>query len=134
MPLSSSVGFEGLTEMITGLRNVSRNASSKLAEWTGELGVFCHEKYMENLAGMEPSTADNPLPVGVRSGELFMGAQLRMLNQYSFEETNDTEHSGFIEDGTVNMAPRMPLQNAVDQLTEKMGAEQDQILVEIIEG
>lgn len=134
MALSSSVSYEGLTEMLTGLSDVQQNASAKMAQWTGELGVFCHEKYLENLAGMEPSTADNPLPVGVRSGDLFMGAELHMLNQYSFEEINNTPYSGFIEDGTVKMAPRMPLQNAVDQLTEKMGAEQDQVLVEILEG
>lgn len=135
MPLSSSVSFEGLTKILGDFQErIPQNASRIIAGWTGELGVFLHETYRENLAGFEPSTAEEPLPVGVRSGDLYMGAELHVLNQYAFEEINNVEYSGFIEDGTYKMAPRRPLQDAADQLTEKMGAEQEQILVEIMEG
>lgn len=133
--VSSAVGFEGLTKMTADFtERIPQDASRIIAEWTAELGIFVHEKYKENLAGMVPSTADNPLPVGYRSGDLYAGARLQILNQYAFEVVNETPYAGFLEDGTESIAPRRPLQDAVDQMTAKMGAEQQQIMVEIFEG
>lgn len=132
--VSSAVSFEGLTKMVGDFtERIPQNANRIISGWTGELGVFVHEAYRENLSGMEPSTESNPLPVGVVSADLFMGAELHQLNQFAFEEINNVEYSGFIEDGTATMAPRKPLQDAVDKLTAKMGVEQEQILVEIFE-
>ena len=74
--------------------------------------------YVENLSGSEPSTTEQPLPVGVRTGTLRAGAKVKQVNQYRADLYNDVPYAGFIEDGTRKMAPRRPLRDAVEQYTE----------------
>ncbi len=134
MALASRVSYQGLTEMLLDFQErIPRKSQAVFGEWTRELGQMAHQLYRENLSGAVPSTAEDPLPVGIRTGELLDGAQLKIVNQFAFEEINETEWAGFIEDGTRFVAPRMPLQNAVDVMTIRMRASQDQVLVEIFE-
>lgn len=131
----SSVSFEGLTKQIAQFEDViPQKCSQTMAGWTRELGEELLRLYRENLSGDQPSTADDPLPVGIVSGDLLAGAELRVLNQYSFEVVNAVPYSGFIEDGTEKMAPRRPLQNAADVQALHFDSDMQGILVEFMEG
>jgi hypothetical protein len=131
---SSFVEWDGLTKMILDMdQNVPRNASREMAGMTRDLGDDMLQLYRDNLEGSEPSTAANPLPVGMRSGDLYAGATLSVTNQYAFSLYNDTPWAGFIENGTVKMAPRLPLANTVETVEQYMDVTLDEVMVGIIE-
>lgn len=99
---------------------------------TSDLGDELYLRYLENLEGAVPSTADNPLPVGIRSGDLFEKAQLINVNRFAFSVINTSDHAGFIEDGTEKMVARHPLQDAVDIMESQMDVEMDSVMTTII--
>ena len=129
----SSVRWEGLTQMAFDLKRTKPSLMPQgINELTKGLIEMTHTIYVENLSGSVPSTAEQPLPVGVRSGKLRRGAKKRQINQYSGEVTNDVEYAGFIEAGTRKMAPRRPLGDAVDQVSEMVPGRLDQVLTTIL--
>ena len=137
MPLRSSVSFTGLTRLFTGITNMPAFAQSALHDMTEALGTELLQAYKDNLNGVVASTADDPLPVGVRTGELLAGAQLeanagQAVNQHAFRIVNNTPWAGFIEDGTVKMAPRRPLGAAIDKMADRFGAAVGQAMTKIV--
>ncbi len=136
MPLISGVAWEGLTKMALDFKEtIPRNMSRTMAGWTRELGEESIRLYRENLRGSQPSTAEDPLPVGIRTGALLAGAELHLLNQWAWEIINAVPWAGWIEDGTQFMAPRRPLGDAVDVLEKKLGVEgaMDRVLTLVLE-
>lgn len=129
----SFVEWRGLTELIHYLENVERRASRDMAILTEDTGEKMAQLYRDNLAGDVPSTENNPLPVGMRSSELYEGVRLEIVNQYAFDLYNDTPHAGWIEDGTRYIFPRRPLGDAVQQIEEVMDTNLDEVMVGIIE-
>lgn len=131
---TSFVQWRGLTKLLEELtENIPQRASRDMAALTQQSGEDMLAAYRENLAGAVPSTEDSPLPVGMRSGQLYEGAQMEIVNQYSFNVFNDTDYAGWIEDGTIHMAPRHPLQDAVDQLEYDLDERLDEVMVGIID-
>lgn len=134
----SSVTFTGLTRLMTGLSRAPDVTDQHLSDWTKELGDEFLQAYQDNLSGSSPSTADSPLPVGIRTGELIAGATLTQTNQFSFQITNTSDHAGEIEYGTSVMAPRRPLQDVIDKMGaligEQIGEVQQSILEDITSG
>lgn len=129
----SSVQWEGLTQMAFDLKRTRPSLMPQgCNELTKGLLEMVHTVYVENLSGSVPSTASRPLPVGVRSGTLRRGAKKRQINQFSGEVTNDVPYAGFIETGTRHMAPRRPLGNAVDQVSELVPGKMGQVLTTIL--
>jgi hypothetical protein len=120
--------------MIAGIERIGQNAQRAIADMTDELGSELYFRYIENLEGSVPSTESSPLPVGIRSGDLIGNAQYVKINQYAFQMVNYSEHAAFIEDGTSKMAPRHPLQDAVDIMEKQMGTELDRVSSAIMEG
>jgi len=131
MPYASETSWTGLLSMIEDLDSIRARGPGAVAAMTDELGTETYLRYIENLEGAVPSTAENPLPVGIRSGDLIGQAQLIRLNQYAFEVTNSSGHAGFIEDGTEKMVARHPLQDAVDILEIRTKAEMDSVMTQI---
>lgn len=128
------VEWQGLTKLILDMTDtIPRNAARDISTLNRELGETTLQLYKDNLSGSVPSTDDNPLPVGIDSSDLISGARLRIVNQYAFEVYNDSGHSGWIEDGTINFAPRQPLANAVQQIEQTLEVTLDEVLVGIIE-
>lgn len=117
--------------MITGLEHQASAARLGIPEMTDALAGTAFQRYLTNLEGAVPSTADNPLPVGVDTGDLLGNAQLIRTNQYAFSMVNYSEHAGFIEDGTVHIAPRRPMQNAVDFLEEELQGSIDDVMTTV---
>ena len=130
----ATVEWQGLTKMLLTLKEkIPAACQSTLHEMTTELGAEALELYKQNLNGGNPSTDSDPLPVGVRTGELLAGARLVITNQYAFKLTNDVPYAGFLEDGTSKMAPRHPLQNAVDVMSIRYQAEAGKAMTTITE-
>lgn len=132
-----NVQWEGLTKLILDFQEtIPQHASRAIADLTTDLFETTLLRYIENLSGGAPSTDESPLPVGVESGDLIGHAwsDSRQTNQYGFELKNDSDHAGFIEFGTVKMAPRAPMQDAVDVLERETGARLDGVVREIVTG
>ncbi len=131
----SFVQWTGLTELIAELEeHLPRRASRDIAALNDEYMETVLQLYRDNLAGTVPSTEDWLLPVGMRSGELYEGARGELVNQYSHVVYNDDPKAGFIEYGTVHMAPRMPLSDAVDKVEQTLDVTLDEVMMGIIEG
>lgn len=134
MPAGSTVSWKGLEKMILDLQEtIPRQCSQSMSNLTQDTGETMLLRYQENLEGTVPSTASDPLPVGMRSGDLYDGANLRQINQYAFELSNDVDYSGWIEMGTEHMAPRHPLQDAVDITESEMDVTLDDVAREIFD-
>ena len=118
MALQSNVRFKGLSKTLKELAKVRGRWPTEANRMTKRSAWRIHDLYYENLSGYRPSTAEDPLPVGVRTGTLRAGAKVKQVNQFRADIVNDVPYSGFIEDGTRKMAPRRPLRNAVEQYTE----------------
>jgi hypothetical protein len=108
---SSFVEWDGLTKLILDMdQNVPQQTRAvKLAGMTRELGEDMLQLYRDNLEGSEPSTDDaNPLPVGYAERR---PARRRdpCLSPTNTRSACTTTHrgQGWIEDGTVKMAPRL---------------------------
>ena len=129
--LSSRCEFQGLTRLMHGLEEGKVRLKVGITHLTRETGEAVLEKYVENLSGAEPSTAAKPLPVGVRTGTLRDGAELRQVNQYRADVKNEVYYSGFIENGTVHMAPRRPLKDAVEKVSAELPGEMRDVIVEV---
>ncbi len=130
-----NVQWEGLTKTILDFQEtIPQNASRAIADLTDDLFETTLLRYIENLSGGAPSTDASPLPVGIESGDLIGHAwsDSRIVNQYAFEIKNESDHAAFIEFGTVKMAPRAPLQDAVDVLERETGARLDDVAREIV--
>jgi hypothetical protein len=117
-PLQSKVTFKGLTKTLKELRAVRGRWPKEANRMTKRGAWRIHDLYFENLSGYKPSTTEDPLPVGVRTGTLRAGAKVKQVNQYRADIVNDVRYAGFIEDGTRKMAPRRPLRNAVEKYTD----------------
>lgn len=129
----SSVKWKGLTKTIYDLRrDLPKRMERSCNGMTKDVLNVVHTVYVENLSGARPSTAAQPLPVGMRSGDLRAGAKKRQINQYAGEIVDDVDYSGWIEIGTWKMAPRRPLGNAVDLAGEMVPGEMGQVLTEIV--
>lgn len=129
----SSVQWEGLTQMAFDLQKKKPSLMPQgINEMTKGLIDMTWQIYYDNLSGSVPSTATHPLPVGMRSGDLRRGAKKRQINQYSGEVTNDVHYAGFIEAGTRKMAPRRPLGDAVDQVSEMVPGKMGEVMTTIV--
>ncbi len=129
------VQWTGLTELIADLEeHIPRRASRDLAVLNEEYMETVLQFYQDNLAGAEPSTEAWPLPVGMQSGELYEGARGELVNQHNCVVYNDDPKAGWIEDGTKYIAPRRPLQDAVETVEKTLDVQLDEVLVGIIEG
>lgn len=82
---------------------------------TAEVGQEGFAEYQANLSGGQPSTAANPLPVGVVSGEL-LGAATLTLETMAATISNPCNHAAYIEFGTSKMVARKPLWDAVQKM------------------
>lgn len=140
MGLSSTVAWDGHTKLLLDLKNAAANSGRLMYEATLELGQEHLILYKENLNGTAPSSASDPIPVGVRTGELLAGARLDdggtgggTVNQYVYSIKNDVPYAGWIEDGTAHMAPRHPLQNSVDIMAGRYSAKLDETMTTITE-
>ena len=85
------------------------------------------ENYQKNLSGSQPSTSSSPLPVGIVTGELRSSASI-VINDKSFVIFNSAEHAGWIELGTVKMAPRRPLGDAFGKLDRRILKRMDGVM------
>ena len=131
--ITSSVRWEGLTKMVFDLQyGVPRRMDKGIERHTRRMGENVHQAYVDNLSGSVPSTAAQPLPVGVRSGHLLASAELRIVNQYRADVENKAHYAGFIEDGTRFMAPRRPLGDAVDTVGQMVPGEMGKVLVNVL--
>ncbi len=131
--MKSSVRWEGLSQMAFDLKRTKPSLMPQgINELTKGLIEMVHTIYYDNLSGSVPSTAEHPLPVGMQTGDLRRGAKKRQINQYSGEVFNDVHYAGFIEAGTKKMAPRRPLGDAVDQVSEMVPGKLDQVLTTIL--
>jgi hypothetical protein len=117
MPLQSNVRFKGLTQLTAALEKGRRKWPKEANALTKKSSGEVLDLYKDNLSGPVPSTAVHPLPVGIRTGDLLAGAEIKQVNQYRADVVNDVPYAGFIEDGTVFIVPRRPLANAVEQYT-----------------
>jgi len=131
MGWESRVEFKGLTAMIMDLQGRAKKTMPLTSKMTKGLNDATYTLYVQNLSGSVPSTAAQPLPVGVRSGTLRSNAKRRMINQYSFMIENETFYAGFIEEGTRHLVPRRPLGNAVDQIQNKVPGEMGATMTKI---
>lgn len=131
--MAGGIQWTGLEELILGMKGISQQSSLAIAEMTRETGEETFLRYLENLEGSSPSTDSDPLPVGMRSGDLFSKAQLEIVNQYAWTIKNESDHAAFIEFGTSKMAAREPLNDAVDILERQMDAKLDEGMRSIIE-
>lgn len=113
--------WQGMTEALLNFSEKwPRDLSQGISDLTSDLQDMLVTEYKANLSGDSPSTAANPLPVGIRTGDLLNGVSSTQDNQYSFTLTNPVEHAGWIEDGTETMEPRHPLQTAVDTMESEL--------------
>jgi hypothetical protein len=129
----SEVQWIGLTEMAFDLKvRKPRKMIRGIDGLTKDMMDMLHQFYVENLSGSVPSTAARPLPVGVRSGRLRAGAMKRQINQYACEVSNTVYYAGFIEVGTRKMAPRRPLGDAVDKLSQMVPGKLGKVLTTIL--
>jgi len=132
MPLRSRIEWQGLSRFTGVLEAGKRRIPAKFNDLTRKAGGIVLDLYKDNLSGRVPSTAAQPLPVGIRSGRLLEGAKLTQVNQYRVDIENDVPYSGFIEAGTYKLAPRHPLKAAVDQfIGEDLPDEARKVMVEI---
>ena len=118
MTLRSRVEFRGMTNLTQALAQGRRMTARELSKFTQVAGGHVLDLYKDNLSGRVPSTAERPLPVGIVSGELLDSADMKQVNQYRVDVVNDAPHSGWIEKGTSKMAPRRPLEDAVQEYTQ----------------
>jgi hypothetical protein len=132
-----NVQWEGLTKTILDFQEtIPQNASRAIADMTEDLFETTLLRYIENLSGGSPSTDEAPLPVGIESGDLLGHAwsDSQLTNQYAFELKNNSDHAAYIEFGTSKMAPRAPLQDAVDVLERETGQRLEDVTREIMTG
>jgi hypothetical protein len=129
MPLPITVEVKGLTKTVLDLRG--RGAKMKLhVGWmTRSLSEELHENYVENLSGVEPSTNERLLPVGVRSGTLRSRAKAVIINQYAFREENDTPWAQYIEWGTRYMTARAPMRAAKEKMERSVPGKMGETMV-----
>ena len=132
MPLKSSTRFERLTQLVAATQKAKSRWPRSANALTKKAGGELLDLYKDNLSGSVPSTAEDPLPVGIRSGTLLEGAEMVQVNQYRADIKNDVPYSGFIEDGTYKMAPRRPLADAVEQYTgEELPNDAMEVVVDV---
>lgn len=124
------IQWTGLTDLILALGKIPENMNHELANMTQELFDETLLRYIENLSGSVPSTAADPLPVGIVSGDLIEHAwsDSKVTGENSFELRNESDHAAFTEFGTEKMEPRHPLQDAVDILESQMNAKLDEVM------
>lgn len=132
MPLQSRIEWKGLARYMGVLERGKKRIPPTFSVFTRTAGGQVLDLYKDNLSGRVPSTAAQPLPVGIRSGRLLEGAKMVQVNQYRVDVKNEVPYSGFIEEGTMYMAPRHPLKAAVDQfIDEDLPDEARKVMVEI---
>lgn len=129
-----SIQWTGLTDLIMNLGKVPDNMKRELASMTQELFDDTLLRYIENLSGATPSTAADPLPVGIDSGDLIGHAwsDSQVTGENSFQLKNDSDHAGPVEFGTEHMEPRRPMGDAVDILESQMNAKLDEVMGNVI--
>ena len=117
MPLRSKIFFKGLTQFTAAVEKARiswpKGANKLTVKASGQIA----DLYRDNLSGSVPSTASQPLPVGVRTGDLRAGVQQKQINQYRMDIINEVHYSGWIEHGTRKMVARRPLQHAIEEYT-----------------
>ena len=117
MALRSRVHFKGLTQFTAALARARvswpKGANKLTVKASGQIA----DLYRDNLSGSKPSTAAQPLPVGIVTGELHGSVEEKQINQYRMDIINTAPHSGWIEHGTRNMVARRPLQDAIEEYT-----------------
>jgi len=132
MPLRSRIEWQGLARFTGVLETGKRRIPAKFNDLTRKAGGIVLDLYKDNLSGRVPSTAAQPLPVGIRSGRLLEGAKMVQVNQYRVDIENDTPYSAFLEFGTYKMAPRRPLSDAVEKfIGEDLPDEARRVMAEI---
>lgn len=107
------------------LGQIGSGAGWTISSMLADLANAVADAYRENLSGEMPSTADDPLPVGIVTGELLDGVSVVGEGE---EQTviNPVDHAGYIEygthnkDGSVKIVPRLPLSAAIDTVTQDM--------------
>lgn len=117
MPLRSRIHFKGLTQYIAALQKARTSWPKGANKLTVKASGQIADIYRDNLSGNVPSTAEQPLPVGVRTGDLLAGVETKQINQYRMDIINEVHYSGWIEHGTRKMVARRPLQAAIEEYT-----------------
>ena len=132
MPLQSRIEWQGLSRFTGVLEKGKARIPPKFNDLTRTAGGIVLDLYKDNLSGRVPSTAAQPLPVGIRSGRLLEGAKMVQVNQYRVDVKNEVPYSAFLEFGTYKMAPRRPLSDAVEKfIGEDLPDEARRVMAEI---
>lgn len=130
-----SLEWTGITSVLNGIDKITDYSQQAISQMTNDLFDFVKSKYIDNLSGTSPSTSANPLPVGIDTGDLISHAEQdsHLLNQYAFQLANYSGHSDIIEFGTTYITPRLPMQDAINQLELELQIEMDSVMTSIMD-
>lgn len=102
--------------MIKGLQE-ARASLAKIVEEI-KTGQQVASPLLDELGDEIIDVANQQTPV--RTGRLVAGNKKQLVNNYTLRLYNEVEYAGFVHDGTSRQEPQPFMENAIDQVKERL--------------